>query len=104
MTRTEERLADALQASAGRVSDDRLRPLLDQERRASRGVRNWLVPAGAAAAVVLAVVLALAVAGGRPAGVRPSAAGRDQRQANDERDRRRRGERHQPAAPGAARP
>lgn len=69
MTRTEERLADALRASAGRVRDDRLPPLLDQERRASRGVRNWLVPAGAAAAVVLAVVLALAVAGG----VRPGA-------------------------------
>jgi len=74
MTRTEERLADALQASAGRVSDDRLRPLLDQERRASRGVRNWLVPAGAAAAVVLAVVLALAVAGVvRPGTVGPRA-------------------------------
>jgi len=68
MTRTEERLADALRTRAGQVRDDRLRPLPDQVRPGP-GIRNWLVPAGAAAAVVLAVALALAVAGG----VRPGA-------------------------------
>lgn len=95
MTRTEDRLADALRASAGRVGDDRLRPLAEPgqlvpgqlvpgqllpghppgpagaPRRERQGIGNWLVPAGAAAAVVLAVALALAVAGG----VRPGAGG-----------------------------
>src|SRR5205814_9864574 len=45
---------------------DQARP---DQARPGQGIRNWLVPAGAAAAVVLAVVLALAVAGG----VRPGA-------------------------------
>ena len=67
MTRIEERLQDALHAEAGRVRDDRLRPLpapeAGAEHREGRG-RVWLIPAAAAASVVLAVGLVLAVTGG----------------------------------------
>lgn len=73
MTRTEERLADALQASAGRVRDDRLRPLsqpepgLGPESRPRTTWRGWLVPLAAAAAVALVIGLALVgTGGGRP--------------------------------------
>lgn len=94
MTRTEERLADALGASAGQVRDDRLRPLTELEpepgpgthqggraRAARRGWlarglapetrvawRGWLAPAAAAVSVVLIIGLALAVTGGRHGG------------------------------------
>jgi hypothetical protein len=66
MTRTEERLADALRASASRVQDDQLRPFPGPERQASRRAAwwPWLVPAAAAAAVALVIGLAVAVAGG----------------------------------------
>ncbi len=70
MTWTEERLQDALHASAGRVRDDRLRPLPAPEPTAERQARGrqawraWLIPAAAAASVVLAVGLVLAVTGG----------------------------------------
>jgi hypothetical protein len=66
MTRTEERLADALHASASRVQDDRLRPFPGTERQSSRRAawRPWLVPAAAAAAVALVIGLAVAVTGG----------------------------------------
>ncbi len=63
MTRTEERLRDALQASAGRVKDDRLRPLPATGRR-TRRVRGWLIPAAAAASVVLVIAVAVALVGG----------------------------------------
>lgn len=74
MTRTEERLRDALSASAGRVRDDRLRPLpaLESEPRRSvlREHMGWLGPAAAALSVLLIVGLAVTVAGrshqGRP--------------------------------------
>ncbi|MGD0245073.1 MAG: hypothetical protein ABSB59_32750 [Streptosporangiaceae bacterium] len=81
MTRTQERLADALQASAARVRDDRLRPLPEPGLRpARRGRRRgglvpaawqgWLAPAAAAVSVALVVGLALALtsAPGRLAG------------------------------------
>jgi hypothetical protein len=69
MTRTEERLQDALHASAGRVRDDRLRPLPDVEPGAERETgprsawRGWLVPAAAAVSVALIIGLAVAVTG-----------------------------------------
>ena len=75
MTRTEERLADALHACADRVHDDRLRPLpalkpgTGREPRSERGGarrvawRSWLVPAAAAVSVALVIGLAVAVTG-----------------------------------------
>jgi len=71
MTRTEERLADALRASAGRVRDERLRPLPAPEPRAGRhaahrrAIRAWLTPLAAAASVVLVIGLVLALTGHR---------------------------------------
>ncbi len=76
MTRMEERLADALHASAGRVRDDRLRPLPVLEPVTEPGPsprkawRGWLVPTAAAVSVALVIGLALALTGGpswRPA-------------------------------------
>jgi hypothetical protein len=69
MTRIEERLRDALQASAARVRDDRLGPLPARdpdpgaERKARRRQvwRAWLIPVAAAASVVLVIGLILAV-------------------------------------------
>jgi hypothetical protein len=62
MTRTEERLSDALHASADRVRDDRLRPL-PVEPGAGRKTA-WLIPVAAAASVVLVIAAAVALAGG----------------------------------------
>jgi hypothetical protein len=90
MTRTEDRLADALRASAGRIGDDRLRPLSEPGRepgprsarhpgwprdgRAPGGWRGWLAPLAAAASVALVIGLALALTGGgRPAVGDPAA-------------------------------
>jgi hypothetical protein len=73
VSRTEERLADALHASADRVGDDRLRPLPVLEPGTRPGAtrwtawRAWLVPVAAAASVALVIGLAVAVTGG-PAG------------------------------------
>jgi len=66
MTRTEERLADALRASADRVQDNKLRPLRAPEREVAhrQAWRGWLVPAAAAASVALIIGLAVAVTGG----------------------------------------
>jgi hypothetical protein len=72
MTKTmmEERLADALHASAARVRDDRLRPLPalepagDRENgRVKRRSRAWLAPAAAAASVMLIIGIAVALTG-----------------------------------------
>src|SRR5450755_1307712 len=69
MTRTEERLADALHASADRVRDERLRPFPSVEPDAGLGARRraawraWLVPVAAAASVALIIGLAVAVTG-----------------------------------------
>lgn len=69
MTRTEERLRDALSASAARVRDDRLRPLPALETEPPRpGPRRhigWLVPAAAAMSVLLIVALAVTLTGHR---------------------------------------
>jgi hypothetical protein len=70
MSRTEERLADALHASADRVRDDRLRPFPALEPDARPGARHraawraWLVPVAAAASVALIIGLAVAVTRG----------------------------------------
>jgi hypothetical protein len=75
MTRIEERLRDALQASAAQVRDDRLRPLPapapdaqapdaqapDSRTERRRAWRGWLIPAAAAASVVLVIGLVQAV-------------------------------------------
>ena len=67
MTRTEERLRDALGAAAARVRDDRLRPLPAPETRprwqAQRRHMGWLGPAAAAVSVLLIVALALTLVG-----------------------------------------
>jgi WD40 repeat protein len=76
MTRTEERLRDALGAAAARVRDDRLRPLPAPEtaetaktpettprRHTLRRHMGWLGPAAAAMSVLLIVALALTVTG-----------------------------------------
>jgi hypothetical protein len=76
MNRTEERLRDALSASAGRVSDSKLRPFPESERAPEPGPerwakrnRKWLAPAGAAIAVLVVVALAVvATSGNHPAG------------------------------------
>ncbi len=67
MTRTEERLRDALLASASRVHDDALRPLAAPGRRipehgprAASRRRTWLPPLAAAASVALIAVVAVA--------------------------------------------
>jgi len=69
MTGTEERLRDALYASASRVRDDELRPLAAPERRGSGrarrpvpGRRPWLPPLAAAASVAL-IATTVVVAG-----------------------------------------
>jgi hypothetical protein len=88
MTRTEERLRDALQASATRVQDDRLRRLPSLEPQAERMARRrqawraWLIPAAAAASVALVVSLAVALTGGpqpAPSGRGPTGAGLNDR-------------------------
>jgi hypothetical protein len=75
MTKTEERLRDALHASASRAHDDRLRPLRAPQpgsgEEPSRTMwRSWLAPVAAAVSVALVVGLALALTGGpvHPAG------------------------------------
>ena len=63
MTRIEERLQDALAASAARVRDDRLRPLpapepepgAERKARHRQAWRAWLIPAAAAASVLLVI-------------------------------------------------
>ena len=73
MTRTEERLADALRASAARVRDERLCPLPELDPEPARGTarrgqaagawRGWLVPAAAAVSVALVIGLAVTLTG-----------------------------------------
>ena len=73
MTRTEDRLADALGASARTVREDLLRPPVLPPHRDRRWAR-WLAPAAAAAAVALVAVLVAALTGQAPAHS-PSATG-----------------------------
>jgi hypothetical protein len=72
MTRTELRLADALDAAARGVREDTLRPLLVPQRLRRRAA--WTAPAAAAASLLLVVGVAAAVAGhlrGSGSGVTP---------------------------------
>ena len=66
MSRTEDRLQDALSALAGQVRDERLRPLpapaRDRDRDPRRQARNaWLIPVAAAASVLLIIAVVVAV-------------------------------------------
>jgi hypothetical protein len=65
MSRTEDRLQDALSALASEVRDDRLRPLPapdpDPRRQARNAWRAWLIPAAAAASVLLIIGVVVAV-------------------------------------------
>ena len=65
MSRTEDRLQDALSALASQVRDDRLRPLPapdpDPRRQARNAWRAWLIPAAAAASVLLIIAVVVAV-------------------------------------------
>ena len=60
MTRTEERLTDALDAAARGLREDTLRPLVMPEPRPHRPA--WLAPVAAAAALLVVVGLGVAVA------------------------------------------
>ncbi len=66
MTRTEERLTDALGAAARGVREETLRPLAVPQRRRAQLARwthrAWAAPAAAAASLLLVVALAVAVA------------------------------------------
>jgi hypothetical protein len=73
MTRTEDRLTDALGASAHTVREDTLHPPVIPPHRDRRWAR-WLVPASAAAAVALVAVLVAALTG-QAAGHRPAGTG-----------------------------
>jgi hypothetical protein len=64
MTRTEERLADALDAAARSLREDMLRPLLVPERPRRRAA--WTAPVAAAAGLLLVVGVAAAVSGHLP--------------------------------------
>jgi len=70
MTRTEDRLHDALSALASQVRDERLRPLPAPARDQARSIRHarhqnawraWLIPAAAAASVLLVIAVVVAV-------------------------------------------
>lgn len=62
MSRTEDRLQDALSALAGQVRDERLRPLPAPDPDPGRKARNaWLIPAAAAASVLLLIAVVVAV-------------------------------------------
>jgi hypothetical protein len=83
MTRTEQRLLDAMRAKTSAVRDDALRPLTGPLRERRRAHRGWLAPLAAAVAVALVAVLAVTLTGGQhstssgpavpaPAAVQPS--------------------------------
>ena len=73
MTRTEARLADALDAAARALRDDTLRPLLIPQR--SRHRAAWTAPVAAAASLLLVVGVAVAVARYLPGPARLSVPG-----------------------------
>jgi hypothetical protein len=70
MTRTEARLADALDAAARALREDTLPPLLVPRRQ--RRHAAWTAPVAAAASLLLVVGVAAAVAGYLPGSVRPA--------------------------------
>jgi hypothetical protein len=68
VTRTEERLAEALAAVASRIPEDSLHPLVADGHSRAGGGRwewhtRWLIPALAAAAVLLVIALAVVIPG-----------------------------------------
>ncbi len=65
MTRTEERLADALGAAASRLREETLRPLSIPPRRGRRSAR-WLAPIAATASVLLVIGVVVSLAGRFP--------------------------------------
>jgi hypothetical protein len=71
MTRTEDRLTDALTAAVSGLHEDTLRPLAAPARRDRRWTR-WLAPAAAAAAVTLVVSLAAVLTGQSPTAPGPA--------------------------------
>jgi hypothetical protein len=74
MSRTEERLTDALEAMGRTVTDENLRPLPDVAFGSSAGHsgwRRWLAPAAAAAAVMVIAALAVSPVLGRGTGSGP---------------------------------
>jgi hypothetical protein len=66
MTRTEERLLDALRAKTSAVRDEALRPLTEPPKERANQHRGWLAPIAAAATVALVAVLAVTLTGGQP--------------------------------------
>jgi hypothetical protein len=68
MTRTEDRLTDALGAAASALREDTLCPLTAPQRRRRRSA--WAAPAAAAVSLLLVVGLGVAVAGRLPGTVR----------------------------------
>jgi hypothetical protein len=64
MTRTEERLADALDAAARAMPEDDMRPLIVPAQRSRR--LAWAAPVASAAGLLLVVGLAVVVAGHLP--------------------------------------
>jgi hypothetical protein len=64
MTRTEDRLTDALGATARALREDTLRPLAAPDRRRRRPA--WIAPVAAVASVLLVVGLGIAVTGQLP--------------------------------------
>jgi hypothetical protein len=62
MNTVRDRLTDAMNAAAGTVCDEELRPLATPERR--RRLSPWAAPAAAAAAMVLVIGLAVSVSNG----------------------------------------
>jgi hypothetical protein len=74
MTRTEERLTDALGAAASRLREETLRPLSAPPRRGRRWAR-WLAPIAATASVLLVLGLVVGLAGRLPGSGRGASAG-----------------------------
>lgn len=71
MTRTLDRLTDAMTAAGDTVQDATLRPLIRPER--GRRLPRWVAPVAAAAAVALVIGSAAALSGRKPGPGRPAA-------------------------------
>jgi hypothetical protein len=74
MTRTEERLTDALDAAASRLREETLRPLSVPPRRGRRSA-PWLAPIAATASVLLVIGVVVGLAGRLPGSGRAASGG-----------------------------
>ena len=74
MTRTEERLTDALGAAASRLREETLRPLSVPPRRGRRSAR-WMAPIAATASVLLVIGVVVGLAGRLPGSGRAASGG-----------------------------